>query len=113
MRSPPPHPGEASVGGARFSGAIEYRFLRGPFFADLTVTDDGLELGPRFVRTFRKTFTLKSDVLRVTVGGIRSRGVRFESRGGSLDRFIFVPFSPRERHRLREELKSRGYPLAD
>lgn len=97
----------------RFSGAIEYRWIRGPFFADLIVTDSDVTLAPRFVRTFRRATVPKADVRQITIGGVRSRGVRFVTDSGTLDRFIFVPFSPGERRRLRDELRHRGYPLAD
>ena len=113
MTSPPLEPTDASDAVARFFGAIEYRFVRGPFFADLTVTHDRLDLNPRFVRTFRGCTALKSDVQLVTVAGFFSRGVRFETRSGSMDRLIFVPYSPRDRRLLRDELKRQGYPVAD
>lgn len=98
---------------ARFSGSIEYRWLRGPFFAELVVTDNELTLAPRFIRTFRRAATAKADVQRITVGGVRSGGVRFETANGTLERYTFVPFSPGGRRRLRDELRRRGYPLAD
>ena len=113
MTSPPLEPTDASDAVARFFGAIEYRFVRGPFFADLTVTHDRLDLNPRFVRTFRRCGASKSEVHRITVGGFLSRGVRFETRSGSMDRLIFVLFTARDRRRLRDELIRHGYPVAD
>src|SRR5882757_5078105 len=35
-----------------FSGVIQYRFLQGPFFADLVITDDHIDLNPRGIPFF-------------------------------------------------------------
>ena len=83
---------------------IEYRWLVGPFFAELTVTGDGLELRPGFVRTFHATATMKSDVGRITLGGMLTARCSFESHNARFDRLIFVPYTPQDRRRLRAEL---------
>jgi hypothetical protein len=95
-----------------FFGVIEFRYLRGPFFAELHICDHEIRLRPRYLRVFRESTVAKPDVVEVTVGGAKSRGVRVKSATGGLDRFNFVPFSPRDRGRMREELERRGYPLA-
>jgi len=53
----------------RFFGVLEFRFLRGPFFAELIVTDAELRLRPRYISTFHEVAVAKEDVLRVTIGG--------------------------------------------
>jgi hypothetical protein len=113
VKSLPRLPPDTTDAGARFIGMIEYQLIFTPFLAELTVTGDRLELRPRVVRTFRKTAASKSDIRRITSGGTFHRGFRFESQGGALDRFIFVPYFPRGRRMLREELERRGYPVID
>jgi hypothetical protein len=96
-----------------FAGVIEFRFLRGPFFAELILDDDSISIRPRFIPVFRAVSVSKDKFERISIGRATSRGVRFVSGVRELDRLIFVPISPKERARIRYDLHQRGFPVID
>jgi hypothetical protein len=99
---------------AHFNGTIEWQWLVGPFFAELVVSNYGIDIRPRLIRMFKAKSALKSDIIRITVGsGWFHPPVRFETISGWIDSRVFILPSSKHAMRLRKELIDFGYPPSD
>ena len=98
-----------------FHGNVQLWYLSGPF-AELTISRDAVQLRPRWWprrwRLFEEVEVPRAEVTGIRVGGVMSRGVRVDTTSGAMDRYVFVPFSRRDRRRLREAVEALGYPAA-